>query len=148
MKVILLKDVGGVGRSGTVVEVADGYAMNFLIGRGMAEQATPKKLAHHEKHLAEAFATKKAGEEKLAKAIQAFEGARVEIKVRATEKGGLFKSIGSKEVVAALAEQKNVHIPEEAIQIEHPIKQVGEHSIHLSAFGAKAKMIFVVAAAS
>lgn len=148
MKVILLKDVGGVGRAGTVVEVADGYAMNFLIGRGFAEQATPKKLATHEKHAAEVSATKKAGEEKLAKAISSLEGARVEIKVRATEKGGLFKSIGTKEVVAALAEQKNVHIPEEAIHIEQPIKTVGEHSIHLSAFEAKAKIVFVVVAAS
>lgn len=42
MKVILLKDVGGVGQHGEIKDVADGYAMNFLIGRGLAQQATPE----------------------------------------------------------------------------------------------------------
>ena len=47
MKVIFTKDVGGVGVRGTVKDVSDGYAQNFLIARGLAEQATTEKLAAH-----------------------------------------------------------------------------------------------------
>ena len=53
MKVIFLKDVGGVGQRGSIKEVSDGYAMNFLIAQGLAVQATPEKVAAHARQEAE-----------------------------------------------------------------------------------------------
>jgi hypothetical protein len=50
MKVLFKKDVGGVGQRGTIKDVSDGYALNFLIPQGLAEQATPEKIATHQKN--------------------------------------------------------------------------------------------------
>lgn len=147
MKVIFLKDVGGVGRVGEVKDVADGYAQNFLIAEGLVVQATVEKLAAHEQHTAETAAAKKEDQEKLARAIQSLEGARIEIKARATEKGGLFKSIGAKEIVTRISAERSIHLPEVSIRIAPPIKTVGEHSVLLSAAGANAKLVVAITAA-
>ena len=147
MKIIFLKDVGGVGRAGEVKEIADGYAMNFLIPRGFAEQATPEKVLSHEKRLASKFLTKQEEEKRLAGAIQSIEGAHIEIKARATEKGGLFKSIGPKDIVAKITDEQIISIPEEAVHLQSPIKTIGEHPVTVSAGGAKAKITVVVQAA-
>lgn len=146
MKIILKKDVGGVGRSGEVKEVADGYAMNFLIARGFADQATPKKLAAHEKEVAQYASIKKSKEEGVAKDIRSLEGARIEMKARATEKGGLFKAVGKKEVCKAILDQKKKMIPEGSVQLDHPVKEIGEHTIKISALGAEAKFTLSVSA--
>ena len=148
MKIILLKDVAKVGQHGTIKEVADGYALNFLIARGLAIQATPEKIAAHE------AAQKREGEARehahaiLVKAIQSLEGARVEITVRATEKGGLFKSITEADIARAIQDQKGIKIPEEAIVLQKPIKQTGETKTVLAVPDAKATITFVVVAAS
>lgn len=140
MKVLFLKDVGGVGQAGTIKNVADGYAMNFLIARGMAVQATPEKVAAHE------AAAKREGEERarvqaaLAKTVQALEGKRIETSVRATEKGGLFKSVTAADIKKLLDKD----IPEDAIQLEKPIKEVGEHPIKIKTAGVSAEIILAI----
>jgi large subunit ribosomal protein L9 len=141
MKVLFLKNVGGVGQAGTMKEVADGYAFNFLIARGLAVQATPKRLAEYEakrKEEGEAHAKELA---ELAATVQSLEGTRVEMKVRATEKGGLFKSITVADIKKALGK----NIAEEAIQLAKPIKEIGEHNIKISAAGAESTITLVVA---
>ena len=136
MKVIFLKDVGGVGRAGEVKDVADGYAQNFLISRGLAEQATSEKLAGHEKRTVEVATQKEREEAKLKEAVEGLRGARIELKVRATEKGGLFKTIGPKEIADALLAQKGVTVPAEAVKPLEPVKTTGDHIIKISALGA------------
>ncbi len=140
MRVILLKDVAKVGQRGTMKEVADGYALNFLIARGLAVQATPEKVAAHEANIKREGEAQARANAALISAIQSIEGLRVETKVRATEKGGLFKSI----TTADIAKLLKVNIPEAAIQLEKPIKQVGEHPIKISAGGGKATITLVV----
>jgi len=144
MKVILLKDVGGVGKHGDVKDVADGYGQNFLVARGLAVQATPEKLAVHQKNAALREAENKKAEEAVARAVKSLEGHRVELKVRATEKGGLFKSIGPSDIKRALGRDD---IPESAIKLDKPIKEVGEHEVVLEAGGAQGKMVVAVSAA-
>src|SRR3989344_5006535 len=105
MKVIMLKGGGGVGQRGKIVEVSDGYALNFLIPRGSAEQATRDKVA---KHAAREKLEHEAAERNTA-ALRALvasaSGERVTLKARATEKGGLFKSITADDVAKALLTQ-------------------------------------------
>ena len=146
MKVILLKDIGGVGRAGEVKDIADGYVMNFLIPRGLAEQATPEKVATHAKKQAELTAQKEKDEEKLKTVVQSLMGARIEMKLRATEKGGLFKAVGPKEITQALKEQKDVMLPMEAIHPLEPIKTIGDHVIKISAAGAESELMLKVIA--
>lgn len=147
MKVILLKDVRGVGQHGAVKEVADGYGFNFLIARGLAVQATREKLAEHEKKSAADSAETKKREEELSRAVKSLEGARIELSVRATEKGGLFKSITAAELLKAIVGQKKIQLPEEVVQLEKPIKQTGEHKVQLAGVGAKAELIVAIIAA-
>lgn len=137
MKVLFLKDVGGVGQAGTIKNVADGYAMNFLIARGMAVQATPEKIAAHSAATKKQEETRAREQEALAKAVQALEGTSVEMKVRATDKGGLFKSITVSDIQKALKSA----IPESAILLSKPIKEIGEHPIKIKTAGVSAEII-------
>ncbi|KKW47448.1 50S ribosomal protein L9 [Candidatus Kaiserbacteria bacterium RIFCSPHIGHO2_02_FULL_59_21] len=146
MKVIFLKDVGGVGRAGEVKDIADGYALNFLIPRGLAKQATTEALAEHAKVQAALAAEKERREADLKEAIQRLRGARIELKVRATEKGGLFKAIGPKEIADALHQQKSVSIPEEGIAPLEPVKTTGDHIIKISALGAETEILLKIVA--
>lgn len=145
MKVILLKDVAKVGQQGTVKEVSDGFAENMLIARGLAIQATPEKIAAHEakRKLEEAEEVKVA--QALAKTIQALEGKKVEIKVRATEKGGLFKALGAKDIAHAL-EGQGSKVPVEVIQLEKPLKEVGEHKMLIVSGEVRAHVTVLVKA--
>ena len=77
MKVIFLKDVGGVGQKGSVKDVADGYAMNFLIAQGLAVQATNDMLAAHAKRQAEETAQKEKETQALTKAVEGLRGAPI-----------------------------------------------------------------------
>ena len=72
---------------------------------------------------------------------------RIEIKVRATEKGGLFKSITTGDIVKAIKEQKNVTIAADAITLEKPLKTTGDHQLKIRAAGAESQITFVISAA-
>lgn len=145
MKVILLKDVRGCGQANTVVSVADGYAANFLLPHKYAVAATAEKVKEMEAKKAELDAIRVKEEEQLTAKVKSLEGKSVTIAARATEKGGLFKSLGAHDISKAIREQLSLEIPEPAIEVE-PIKTVGEHKVALSSKHSKAQMTLVVAA--
>lgn len=147
MRVIFLKDVGGAGRGGEVKDVADGYALNFLIPRGLAKQATKDALEAHTRVQAEIAAQKAKDEETLKATIQALRGTGIELKIRATEKGGLFKTVGPKEIVDALKQQKSIAVPRDAVHPLEPIKTIGDHVVKISALGAESEIILKIVAA-
>src|SRR4029079_5529100 len=98
MQVIFLKDVRGVGGANEIKNVADGYAVNFLFKNKIAEPATPERQAAlegkakaHEAELAKA-------EEELTQKVHSLRGKKIIIEARATEKGGLFKTITPKDI--------------------------------------------------
>ena len=148
MKVLFIKDVARVARKGDIKEMADGYAMNFLLPQGIAVQATAAKIAEHAKQTAQ---NKEAEEKHLAevkKKLQALEGKRITIKVRANEKGHLFKSINAREVLAAIEKESGEAFAEQSLKgNELPLRGVGEHPIHIETAGAKASLTFVIEAA-
>jgi large subunit ribosomal protein L9 len=131
MKIILLKDVRGIGQKNDIKNVADGYAMNFLFPQRLAEGATQSKVAELESVRAQKEGEKKAHDEALTKTIQGLQGQKIELKVRATDKGGLFKAITSLDLVRALKEQKQVEIPAETLQLSAPLKTLGDHPVEL-----------------
>ena len=146
MKIILLKDVAKVGQHGTIKEVSDGYALNFLIARGLAVQATPEKVKKHEEEQKREGEKRERESKALAVAVASLRGARIELSVRATEKGGLFRSVGPKEIGDALQQQKGVALPEEAIHPLEPIKAIGDHIIKISASGAETEIMLKIVA--
>jgi len=126
MKVILLKDVKGVGRKFEVKEVKDGYGRNFLLAKGLIEIATKEALNRLE-------AQKKVWEaerQKLLEGLKA-EAARVggiflNFKLKVGEKGEAFGSVTRKDVELELARKgfKNLKV-----ELERPIKTIGEHTV-------------------
>lgn len=147
MKVVFLKDVAGVGQKGSIKNVTDGYAINYLIPQRLAEIATDEKIAQIE-------AAQKADQEKrtreqeqLAQSIKSISGSRVHVSLRATEKGGLFKALHEAEVAAMILKSLKVHVPASAIALDAPIKTTGEHQIHVKAGNENVPLTIVVAAA-
>ena len=129
MKVILLKDVKKVGRKFETKDVADGYALNFLIPRKLAEisnASNSKKLATL-KVLNEA--EKKIQEDLLMKNLKNLEGISIELKEPANDKGHLFKGVHKEEIIEALKAQGHLDITADYIVLEKPLKEVGEHSV-------------------
>jgi large subunit ribosomal protein L9 len=144
MKVLMLKSVGGVGQEGNIVDVTDGFALNSLIPSGKAVQATAERVRQHAAQQKALSEQRQKHEAALKAIIQSLENTEVVLSTRATEKGGLFKSIVAADVVKAVYEQKNVSIPVEAIVLSKPIKEVGEHLLMIKAAGAAASIRFVV----
>ena len=102
MKVILLADVKGSGKKGDVVDVADGYAKNFLIKKGLAKAATASNVHEAEqKKAAQAF--HKAEEIKATKALaESINGKSVIVKIKVSENGKVFGSVTSLHVAESL----------------------------------------------
>lgn len=147
MKVILLKDVRGIGHHGEIKNVADGYAANFLFPHKLAEPATDEKVRQME-------AARKAHEEAVRKEetvldskISALKGKSISVTARATEKGGLFKSVGPKDIALAIRGQYSLEIPESAIHSAEHIKTVGEHQVTVSSKNVKVEITLVIVAA-
>jgi large subunit ribosomal protein L9 len=131
MKVILLKDVRGVGQHSEIKNVADGYAINFLFPQKLAEQATEEKIAQIASRKQEHDAELAKEEETLNQKIAELKGKKIVISSRATEKGGLFKAVTAKDIVRAIKAEFSVDIPEEVIDISEHIKTTGEHVVSL-----------------
>ncbi|MBL3592872.1 MAG: 50S ribosomal protein L9 [Synergistaceae bacterium] len=125
MKVILLQDVSKLGKKGDLIEVNDGYGRNFLLPRGLAEEATSGKV----KVWKEAQSSKEARKEKAR--LQAEEtkrhlqGRQVTVKVSAGEGGKLFGSVTSIQIAEALIAQLETRIDKKEIRLDEAIRQVG-----------------------
>jgi large subunit ribosomal protein L9 len=147
MKVVFLKDVRGVGRVHEIKDVADGYAVNMLFPRKLAEPATEAKIAELSKVKAAAEAEQKKLEEILDKKVLSLKGKQITISARATEKGGLFKSVVEKDIAKAILGEHALQIPEDSISIDAPIKTTGEHKVKLASKNVHVDMSLSVKAA-
>lgn len=129
MKVILLADVRNLGRKGATVDVAEGYGRNFLIPRGLAVEATAGNLktAAIQQEQLERKRAKEAAE---AKALAArLSELTVTIRAKTGDKGRLFGSVTSQDIVAALAKQHKVKIDRRRLELKEPLKQLGTYTV-------------------
>ncbi len=129
MKVILLKDVRKVGKKFETKNVADGYALNFLIPQKLAEVSTAKSAKRFDALKKQDEATKKIQEDLLMKNLNSIKDIQIELTEKANDKGHLFKGIHKEEIIAAIKKQTQLDITPEYIVLEKPIKQVGESKI-------------------
>jgi large subunit ribosomal protein L9 len=128
MEVILREDIDQLGSRGQVVKVAAGYARNFLLPKRLAVAATEsnKKIVEQERqaHLRKEAKVKSQAED-LGKLMT---GVTVTIAQKAGEADQLFGSVTSKDIADALAAQNYV-IDRKKIQLDEPIKQLGEYKV-------------------
>jgi large subunit ribosomal protein L9 len=135
MKVLLQKPVDKLGDPGDVVEVADGYARNFLVPKGLAIKAT-KLQVNHATSLRRSHSTRlsrqKAEFEALAsKLIQA---GTLTISARAGEEGKLFGSVTAADVAEAAQSQAGVAVDRRDVHLEEPIRSIGTHEVRIRLF--------------
>ena len=131
MKVILLSDVKNQGKKGEVKEVATGYAQNFLIKKGLAEEATPANLEKLKKQK-DQMAQEKEQELVDAQLLKTeLESKEVEIKTKSGEDGRLFGSISSKQVVEAYEKQHGIKLDKRKIDMSQPLKSLGYHKMNV-----------------
>lgn len=131
MKLILLQDVPDLGIKGDIVEVAPGYARNYLVPRRLAVEATGGALRQAEamrKAREESARRAKADAEALASSLV---GARVVVAARAGDEGKLFGSIGPGDVVEAIRKFTGVEIDRKIIMASEPVKEIGLHEVTL-----------------
>lgn len=131
MKVILLKDVQGTGKKGEIREVADGFARNFLLLRGLAKQATQDAInalkAHEEKLKREMERELKDSQI----AASRVDGREVTITTKASETGTLYSAIGANKIAEAIQRQLGVIIKPNQIVCGKAIKEYGERVVLL-----------------
>lgn len=128
MKIILLEDVDRLGRRGAILNVADGYGRNFLIPRKLAVPATDAnmKLAQAQTKKIE---VQEAKEEKSASQLKAeLDNVSITIPMKAGEGDVLFGSVTTADIAEAL-EQQGYTIDKRRIELEEPIKRLGEHQV-------------------
>lgn len=130
MKVILIQDVKALGKKGDIKEVAEGYARNFLIPRGLVVEASGGHLKEHQSQ-------EKRQEAKVAKALTAAEnlakkidGLNLEVVAKVGEGGRLFGSVTSADVAKALKE-KGFDIDKRKIELGEAIKSLGTYSVRV-----------------
>jgi len=129
MQVLLLKDVDQVGRAGEVKRVADGYARNFLIPRGLATMASPGAIKKAEVER-EAASRRQAKELSEAQALaQALDGLTVSFHARAGEQDRLYGSITKADIAEELEKQVRQEVDRRKIELDEPIKELGTHEI-------------------
>ncbi|MBR1383193.1 MAG: 50S ribosomal protein L9 [Ruminococcus sp.] len=128
MKVILLKDVKGSGKAGDTLNVADGYARNFLLAKGLAVEANAKnlnELAGKKASAQHKLDVEKAENEKIAAAL---EGKEVVIKAKAGQGGKLFGAVTSGAVADAIKEAYSQNVDKKKINLSSDIKTFGDYS--------------------
>lgn len=129
MKVILLKDIGGVGRKGEVKNAAEGYAQNFLLPRKLAIVATAKEIKQLNIEKTKDEEKKKIQEDLLEKNLEALRDKKITIQAKASEAGHLFAGIHKEDIVKALKDQASIEIPEENLDLKENIKSIGSYKI-------------------
>jgi len=125
MKVIFLQDVKGKGKKGEIKNVADGYAHNFLLKKGLAIEATQANLKQLE---AQKKKAQKEAQEELEQAKQLkeqLEKITIELKAKAGEGGRLFGSVTSKQIAEELKKAHKIKIDKRKIELPDAIRSLG-----------------------
>lgn len=147
MRIILLKDVGGVGKRDTIVDVSDGYALNFLIPRGVGEQATPIKIEALEKRKHESEINLSAQKEKLEGLAAKLKGKSILITAKANVKGHLYKSVTLEMIASEIERLYKIKTAAERITVKQAIRAVGTYDASLAVGEQKISFKIDVAAA-
>ncbi|MGE5461610.1 MAG: 50S ribosomal protein L9 [Solirubrobacterales bacterium] len=134
MKVILQKSVDKLGHPGEIVEVADGYARNYLMPRGLAVKATRGGVKHIDS-LKRAHSVRvnkaKAEAEQVASRLAS---TPISVKAHAGEEGKLFGSVTANDIAEALHGQTGVRVDRHDVHLEEPIRSVGSHEVRVHLF--------------
>jgi large subunit ribosomal protein L9 len=147
MKVILLQELKGRGGEGDVIDVARGFAVNYLLPRKVAIEATKGNLKQLEQRT---HNIKGREEQRLADASGLFgklDGKTVKVEAKVGEEGRLFGSITTTHIETAILDQLGVEVDRRKIETHGHIKEIGEHTINVAIYrDVKAELVVNVVA--
>ena len=129
MRVVFLEDVEGVARGGEVKEVKNGFARNYLIPQNLAAPATHNNLQRIKKLSSQASITRVQRLEDMQELATALEGTQVNIEMRAGVNNRLYGSVTGTMVADAVAEETGREIERRLVQLDDPIREVGEYDV-------------------
>jgi large subunit ribosomal protein L9 len=134
MKIILQKSVDSLGHPGDIVEVADGYARNYLMPRGLAVKATRGGMRHIDS-LKRAHGVRVSAAKAEADAVASrLVGTPIVVQARVGEEGKLFGSVTSAELAAEIERQAGVAVDRHDVHLDEPIRSVGAHEVGVHLF--------------
>lgn len=146
MKIILLQDVAKVGRKNEVKDVNDGFARNFLLGKGKAILATPGNLAR-------VLGLKQGQIEQTKKTLSLIDQLFIKmgesslvIKAKTSDAGHLFAAIHAKEIAEAIRRNHQVELPTDLIILDKPLKEIGETKIALKSGDSHRELVIKIEA--
>lgn len=131
MKVILANDVEKLGRKGDVVTVADGYARNYLVPKGLALVATKGSLRQAEMMTRARREKEQRDKEAAAARVASLGASPVYISARAGEGGRLFGSVTKADVARAIEEQLDETVDRHLVRLDDPIRSLGTHQVEV-----------------
>jgi len=140
MKVILLKDVAKIGQKYEVKNVASGFALNFLIPRGLAENATEKAVKNIESRRADEEARRATSKKETIESLEKLKKEGITIESRANEKGHLFAGIDTAQIAKKIAEISGAEINPAWIILPEHIKEIGERELEIKVGEKKLKL--------
>ncbi|GAB4506006.1 MAG: 50S ribosomal protein L9 [Anaerolineales bacterium] len=131
MQVLLLKDVPNLGKAGTVKNVADGYARNFLFPKKLAVPATPEAMKQAEAIRKAALRRQQRIEEEAEALAKELEAVSLTFKAKAGESGKLYGSVTAAHIAEALSAKVGMEFDKRKIDLEEPLKELGEHQVRI-----------------
>jgi large subunit ribosomal protein L9 len=134
VEVILLSDVDKVGLRGDVVEVARGYARNFLLPRRLAEAATPARVAELRKRDAERARHEARSVEQAQEIAEVLGKTVLRFDVKAGPTGALFGSVTATDVADEIWRTRKIRVDRRKIDLHDPIKRIGRYSVPIDVF--------------
>lgn len=129
MKLILRSDVDLLGKRGDIIEVADGYARNYLIPKGLAFQSSPKaesQAASMRRSRDQKDATRRSAAQEIASKLVP---TIITVSAKSGAEGKLFGSVNTQDIAEAIREQTEIEIDRRQILLGEPIRTVGTHSV-------------------
>lgn len=148
MKVILLKDVAKIGRRFEIKEVPDGYALNKLIPKNMAQFATAENIKRIEITASKQKEHKAHDTLVFNEILESLQGVLIPLEVEANAEGRMFQSLKAETVAHAINTLKGTVLTAEHIQMQTPIKSLGEHHIVIASGQTKGEITISIKAKS
>ncbi|MGH2500674.1 MAG: 50S ribosomal protein L9 [Candidatus Limnocylindria bacterium] len=131
MRVILRQEVRGLGRAGEVKDVADGYAQNYLLPRGLAVEARAGELKRVAQEKASLKAKRDRAHAEAAALARRFDEVTLVFALKAGDQGKTFGSVTSKDIAEALSRQAKVAVERTKVHLEEPLKTLGLHRVEV-----------------
>lgn len=128
MKVFMLKDVEKVGMAGTMVNVSDGFAANFLFPRKLAVEVTSSNVSSFKVKVQKNQEQVQAVNSKVAMLAERIKDLIVTIKEKTHDDGKLYGAVGADEIVSLLKE-KEISIDKKQVEFDKSVKTIGEHKV-------------------